>query len=134
MINRAIIGIMLTAGIIMYFAIVASMISVKTNPDNPANYLVQDASGQLSEFTAPTNKDELTPEWRKYYDGLGKLDSRTARMSDVFDVCGHELQTGESTHVNDCNKILGEYIKAIDNVHRNQKGLLENILYNQPTN
>ena len=121
--------IILSIAIILLHVSIASMVSVELNPNNVANQLVQEANGQISEFTSPTNKDEFTPEWRKYYDGLGKLDSRTARMSDVFDVCGHELTTGESTHVNECNKILGEYIKAIDNVHRNQKGLLEKILY-----
>ena len=74
MINRGIIGIMLTAGILLYFAIVSSIMSVETNPDNPANQLVQEALGQLelktaSQYISPYEKLQEEREKRAQAQG-----------------------------------------------------------------
>ena len=56
--NKPVIGLMLGIGTFLYFAIVASMVSVKLNPDNVANqHQQQQAYGQLEqqELTTGTN-------------------------------------------------------------------------------
>lgn len=123
--NKPVIGLMLGIGIFLYFAIVASMVSVKLNPDNVANqHQQQQAYGQLE-------RQELTPEQitqQKEDLVYDNTDTPTEKVSKILQfqtdvvkitLCeiGREGNTIDKNGIAECRALMWEWKERCDNHH-----------------